>query len=161
MPQLEIENVWTRVSDDLQREIVDFWTSNKMLPQGVDPIERSKQVLLTVRNEGKIVGLTSADLVRFRQLNDNLFYMFRMAVLQPFRVPGIESKLMVESRDILEHHAETQTVNKCIGVLVFVENPGLVEKRNEAVWPASKLTYIGNDKQGRHIRVYYFKGVRI
>jgi ribosomal protein S18 acetylase RimI-like enzyme len=133
-----------------------------MLPSGIDPIERSGQVVLTVRHEGKIVGLTSADFIRYHQLNDNLFYMFRMAVLPEFRVPGIESKLMVDSRDVLQNFAKDKPpANKAIGVLVFVENPKLKQNRNEAVWPASKLVYIGSDKQGRHIRVGYFKGATI
>ncbi len=161
MPDLAIDNVWTKVSGNLQREIVEFWHSNNMLPPNVNADERARQVIFTVRHEGKIVGLTSADLVKFKQLNDNLFYLFRMVVLPPFRLPGIESKLAVMSRDLLESYARSQTTNQSIGLLVFVENPVLREKRNEAVWPATKLVYIGSDKQGRHIRVYYFKGVTI
>ena len=149
------------MAGDLQGEILDFWKSNNMLPPGANATERSLQVVLTVRHQGKIVGVTSADFVRFHQLNDNLFYLFRMAVLPPFRVPGIESKLIVESRDVLELYAQTQSANKCIGLLVFVENPQLIAKRNEAIWSASKAVYIGSDKQGRHIRVCYFKGVTI
>ena len=161
MPALEIKNVWGKVEGDLQREILGFWQQNNLLPTGVDPVERSRQAVLTVRSEGKIVGLTSADLIQFRQLNDNIFYMFRLAVLPAFRLPGIESKLIVESQTILEEFAKTQSTNKAIGVLVFVESPRLREMRNEAVWPASKMVYIGSDKQGRHIRVCYFKGATI
>lgn len=161
MPNLAIDIVWTKVSSELQREIIEFWQSNNMLPPNVNAGERAQQVILIVRENGRIVGLTSADLVRFKQLNDNLFYLFRMIVLPQYRLPGIESKLAVESRDLLERFARTQSVNRSIGLLVFVENPKLREKRNEAVWPATKLVYIGSDKQGRHIRVYYFKGAMI
>jgi len=159
-PQLTINNVWMNVTPDLQRDIVDFWNSNNMLNPAVDSQARAQQVVLTVRNNGKIVGLTSADFVKFHQLNDNLFYLFRMIVLPELRLPGIGSKLIVETRDILEDYAEKQTTNKCIGLLTIVENPQLIAQRNEAVWP-SKMVYIGNDKAGRPIRVYYFKGVRI
>jgi hypothetical protein len=162
MPELLIDNVWTKVETKLQDEIVEFWQSNNMLPPGINAADRAKQVVLTVRSQGKIVGLTSAEFVRFRQLNDNLFFMFRAAVLPAFRMPGIESKLIVESRDLLEKFAESQPANnRAIGLLVFVENPNLKAKRNEAIWPASKAVYIGSDKQGRHIRVSYFKGAVI
>ena len=161
MTGFEIENVWGKVAGELQQHILEFWQKNNLLPPAVDATERSKQVVLTIRYKGKIVGVTSADLIQFKQLNDNLFYMFRMAVLPQFRLPGIESKLIVESQNILEEFAKTQSTNKAIGVLVFVENPSLREKRNEAVWPASKMVYVGSDKQGRHIRVCYFKGARV
>lgn len=158
---LEISNVWTRVDHELESDIIAFWSEYKMLPPGADANDRAGQVVLTVRHQGKIVGLTSSDVVRFRQLNDNIFFLFRMVVLPEFRVPGIESKLIVTSRDILEAYAEKQTMNKCVGMLTFVENPQLIAKRREAVWPASKMVFIGNDKAGRQIRVYYFKGATI
>lgn len=161
LPDLEISNVWMKVTPELEVEIIGFWESHRMLKPEVDARERARQIVLTVRYEGKIVGLTSSGVVRFRQLNDNVFFLFRMVVLPEFRVPGIESKLIVETREILESFAEKQTTNKCIGMLTFVENPELIAKRTEAVWPASKMVFIGNDKAGRQIRVYYFKGARI
>ncbi|HMJ68087.1 MAG TPA: hypothetical protein VK508_04295 [Cyclobacteriaceae bacterium] len=154
-------NVWMGVTKALQNEIVDFWKSNDLLSPKVDAPDRALEAVYTVRSQGKIVGITTAGLVRFKQLNSNLFYLFRMAVLPAFRIPGIESKLLVDTRDTLETYAATQTENKCIGLLTFVESPKLIASRNEAVWPASKMVFIGSDKQGRHIRVYYFKGVRV
>lgn len=161
IPPLQITNVWMRVNDKLQQEILDFWSSNNLLKAQTDAVERSKQVVLTVRSNNEIVGVTSADFIRFHQLNDNLFFLFRMAVLAPYRIPGLESKLIVETRELLEAFAAPQLKNKAIGMLTFVENPQVLATRNEAVWPASKMVYIGSDKQGRHIRVYYFKGAKI
>lgn len=158
---LEISNVWMNVSPGLANEIVSFWMVNRMLPEGIDAHARSKQVVLVIRNKGKIVGLTSAEIVRYRQLNNNLFYFFRMIVLPEIQLPGIGSKMVVETRDFLESQAEKQMTNKCIGMITIVENPQLVATRNQAVWPSSKMVYIGNDKHGHHIRVYYFKGAKI
>ena len=158
---IDISNVWMKVNPELESEIVEFWSARQLLPPGTNANDRARQVVLTVRHNGKIVGLTSSDVVKFHQLNNNIFFLFRMMVLPEFRVPGIESKLIVASRDILETFAEKQTVNKCIGMLTFVENPQLIAKRTEAVWPASKMVFIGNDKAGRQVRVYYFKGARI
>jgi len=160
-PELVISNVWKKVRPEMQAEIVAFWQDNKMLSPEVNASERALQVVLTVRNNGNIVGITSAGSVKYAPLNGNHFYVFRMAVLPAFRVPGIESKLIVETRDSLEAFAKGQSEMKCIGMLTFVENPQLMLKRNEAVWPASKMVYIGNDKLGRHVRVYYFKGSMI
>ncbi|MEI9920080.1 MAG: hypothetical protein WDO14_14975 [Bacteroidota bacterium] len=160
-PDFEISNVWMKITPELGQEIIEFWTSNRMLKPNVDVQERAKQIVLTFRHKGKIVGLTSAGVVRYQPLNSNIFFIFRMIVLPEFRIPGIESKLIVETRDILEAFSEKQTENKCIGILTFVENPQLIAKRTKAVWPSSKMVFIGNDKSGRQIRLYYFKGVTI
>jgi hypothetical protein len=160
-PQLDITYVWKNVTPDLQKDIIDFWVSHQMLRPETDTQDRAQQVVLTVRHNSKIVGLASADVVSFHQLNDNIFYNFRMIVLPEFRIPGIESKLIVETRDRLEAYTQKQTNTKPIGMLTFVENAELIAKRNEAVWPASKMVFIGKDKAGRHIRVYYFRGARI
>ena len=158
---LEISNVWMKVTPNLAQEVIDFWNTHRMLKPEVDAQERAKQIVLTVRRKGKIVGLTSAGVIKYHQLNDNIFFLFRMIVLPEFRVPGIESKLAFETQNILEAFASKQEANKPIGILAFVENPQLNAKRTEAVWPATKMVFIGNDKAGRQIRLYYFKGVRI
>jgi hypothetical protein len=87
--------------------------------------------------------------------------MYRSIVLPGFRHPGLASKIIVETRDLLEAYNKTVTSNSCIGMITFVENPRIQEFRREAIWMASKMAYIGMDKQGRHIRVYYFKGATI
>lgn len=159
---LNIETVWQKTTLNTRREITDFWEVNNLLPPGTDARERATQAVQIVRSpDGAIAGLTTADVVQFKQLNNNVFYLFRMAVLPQFRAPGIESRLIVDTRDILEAYAEKATVNKCIGMLTFVENPDVIANRTWAVWPASKMVYIGSDSKGRHIRVYYFKGVKI
>lgn len=159
---LNIENVWQLTTPELRGEIAAFWERNEMLPPEADARERATQAVLIVRSpEGAIVGITTADFVQFKQLNNNLFYLFRMAILPKFRVPGIESKMIVDTRDILEAYAARPNVNRYIGMLTFAENPQVITNRNWAVWPASKMVYIGNDRKGRQIRVYYFKGARI
>jgi len=48
-----------------------------------------------------------------------------------------------------------------IGVISIVENEQLKENRREAVWPASKMLFVGKTKLGHDIRIRYFKGARI
>ncbi|MDZ7650060.1 MAG: hypothetical protein U5K54_24660 [Cytophagales bacterium] len=99
-------------------------------------------------------------MITFKQLNNKNFYLYRSIILPGYRHPGLTSKLIVETRDFLESASQV-ILNPCIGMLTFVENPRIQQFRREAIWPASKLAYIGMDKQGRHIRVYYFRGATI
>lgn len=158
-----IEVVWQKMTPELVSQVIKFWDDNKMLRPGFSSDARARQVVLIVRREvGKeIVGLSTAELITFKQLNSNNFYMYRSIVLPGFRHPGLASKIIVGTRDLLEAYNKTVKVNPCIGMITFVENPRIQEFRREAIWMASKMAYIGMDKQGRHIRVYYFKGATI
>jgi hypothetical protein len=143
-------------------EIIAFWTKYKLLPPQVSASERVTEVVLVARNEvGHIVGIASAGHIKFKQLNDNNFFAYRSVILPQYRVPGLPQKMIVETRDILEGYASKMVINKCIGMLTFVENPQVMETLKDAVWPSSKMVFIGTDKLGRQIRVYYFKGVTI
>ncbi|HNV29718.1 MAG TPA: hypothetical protein PKJ83_11315 [Cyclobacteriaceae bacterium] len=161
--EVYIEDVWQKMTPALVDQVVKFWDDNKMLRPGFSSAERARQVVLIVRSkaEKKIIGLSTAELITFKQLNNNNFYMYRSIVLPGFRHPGLASKIIVGTRDLLEAYNKTVTVNSCIGMITFVENPRIQEFRREAIWMASKMAYIGMDKQGRHIRVYYFKGATI
>lgn len=161
--EVYIEDVWQKMTPALVDQVVKFWDDNKMLRPGFSSAERARQVVLIVRSkaEKKIIGLSTAELITFKQLNNNNFYMYRSIVLPGFRHPGLASKIIVGTRDLLEAYNKTVTVNACIGMITFVENPRIQEFRREAIWMASKMAYIGMDKQGRHIRVYYFKGATI
>lgn len=159
---INLETIWRKSLPEMREEIASFWDENKLLPPGVSAEERVKEVVLLARNEsGKIVGISSAMHIQFKQLNNNYFFAYRSVILPPYRVPGLAQKMIVETRDLLEKYATTMTENKCIGMVTFVENKGVIEKINYGVWPSSKMVYIGNDKQGRQIRLYYFKGAMI
>jgi hypothetical protein len=156
-------NVWQKMSPTLIQEVIKFWDDNQMIKPGFSSEERAQQVVLILRSEldNKVVGLTTAGVVTFKQLNNKNFYLYRSIILPGYRHPGLTSKLIVETRDFLESASSQVILNPCIGMLTFVENPRIQQFRREAIWPASKMAYIGMDKQGRHIRVYYFRGATI
>jgi hypothetical protein len=158
-----IENVWQKVSPALVKEVINFWDENKMLKPGISSEERAQEVVLIIRSEKnkKIVSVSTAAMVTFKQLNSNNFYLYRSIILIGYRHPGLTSKIIVETRDILEAFSKQDLSSRCIGMLTFVENPRIQQFRREAIWPASKMAFIGVDKEGRHIRVYYFRGAVI
>lgn len=48
-----------------------------------------------------------------------------------------------------------------IGLFAVVENRGLREARNEAIWLTTNFVFIGRTPEGHHKRVCYFDGARI
>lgn len=158
-PELVFENLWKKKDPAGQEKVKLLW--KKHFPETPDAVlsERVKQVVFVIRtSDGKVVGISTAYKSYIMHLKHN-FYAFRCFIDPEYRVPGLTSTLLVKTRDFLEEIYQTDgTENEhCIGVITLVENDRIMKHRNEAVWPASQMVYIGNSPKGYHIRVYYFK----
>jgi hypothetical protein len=157
---LIFENAWGKDVSSFRKQVVNIWVRHRG-PRGPEAEERLKQVVYVVKNDrGDVVGLSTAFKSYVKQLR-NHFFVFRLSVIPEYRVPGLTSKLLVLTRDFLESIHLAETADVPIGLITLVENEALKQHRNEAIWPASKMVYIGNSKEGHHIRVYYFAGARI
>ncbi|MFZ6014059.1 MAG: hypothetical protein ACOYXT_27205 [Bacteroidota bacterium] len=156
--RLNFENVWK--NNGVPEDVIGLWKLYGVLSQ--DQIDlRAHQLVYVVRNEsGSAIGVSTAFKAYIKQLR-NYFYAFRCMLIPEYRIPGLTSKLVVMTRDFLESIHEQDEGEKAIGVITLVENERIKQNRREAIWPASKMVYIGNSGNGSQIRVYYFKGARI
>lgn len=142
----EIKTIWRQFSPDLD----DFMAE-----------ERLKQIVWLVKNEfQQVVALSTAYPAWIKQLRLYM-YAVRLLIVPGYRIPGLMSKLMVDTRDFLEANRSGLEGEMPQGIITLVENEKLKRMRNEAVWPVSRMVYIGNSKKGHHIYVYYFKGALI
>ena len=153
------ENVWGKDVSGFEAQVRDLWKKHGG-PIGGSADDRLSQLAFAIRDpDGKVVGLSTAFKVHVKRLR-NYFFAIRLLIHPDFRIPGLTSKLLVLTRDFLESISH-QDDPPAIGIITLVENRRIREKRNEAIWPASGMVYIGNSGEGHHIRVYYFKDARI
>jgi hypothetical protein len=152
-------NVWGKKLPEIESQVLKIWKELGGLTDSQCK-ERLNQLAFVVLNgAGEVVGISTAFKTFIKQLN-NYLYAFRCIILPESRIPGMDAKLLVVTRDFLESIHKDDERDISVGVITLVENPGL-KQRNHAIWPASQMVYIGNSKNGSHIRVYYFKGARI
>src|SRR5688500_2211342 len=157
---LVFENMWGRDASPIRANILNIWMQHSV-PKGLKAEERLRQLVFVVKNKrGDVVGLSTAFKSYIKQLR-NHFFVFRLLLIPEYRVAGLTSKLLVLTRDFLESIHASANPDTPIGLITLVENEELKQHRNEAIWPASRMVYIGNSKEGHHIRVYYFEGARI
>jgi hypothetical protein len=158
--KLVFENRWLKDTADISESVLDLWKQHRG-PVGENAEQRLHQLVFVIRNEGgEVVGMSTAFKAYVKQLR-NYFYACRLMLAPEYRIPGLTSKLLVSTRDFLESIHRDEVANPAIGLITLVENERIKENRNEAIWPASGMVYIGNSKEGHHIRVYYFKGAEI
>lgn len=162
-PQLIFENLWQQKNTAYHAGVAELW--KKHIPSFTDDTIEARllQVAFAIRtSEGRIVGVSTAFRAYVEQLKHHL-YAYRCFIDPAYRVPGLDTALTVKTRDLLEeiHLTDGAPEVRCVGMITLVENEHLIKHRNEAVWPASQMVYIGNSPKGYPIRVYYFKGAVI
>lgn len=158
-PQLIFENLWQKKATSFHAEVKKLWRKHFSDLTDDQLNDRLKQVVFALRTaEGKVVGVSTAHKAYIEQLKNHL-YSFRCFLDPDYRIPGLTSTLVIKTRDWLEeiHQTDGDENDRCIGMITLVENARIMKFRNEAIWRASKMVYIGNSPKGFHIRVHYFK----
>lgn len=155
-----IKNVWEEKTEDLQKEIINFWVAHGALTQE-QAAERVKQVFCVGREQsGNIAGVGTV-YIKYNEQLENSFYYYRSFVAPDHRSNQLATSLLNFTRENLNEAFVKGVNTRCIGMLVEVENEMLKNYWNQAVWPYTGFVYIGKNQRGDHVRVYYFEGARI
>jgi hypothetical protein len=156
--QLVFENVWHRDVPEVRRQAIAIWKQSPAIDAS-SMEERARQIVFVAKNNnGQVVAITTAYKAYVKQFR-NFFYMYRCLVVREYSLPGIETKLTILTRDFLESIFKADK-DQIIGMMAIVQHPKL-KAIKKAVWPSTKLTYLGNTAEGHHIRVFYFPNVSI
>lgn len=157
---LNFDNVWRLDVSPYQDSILQMWARNGG-PVGPEAQKRLNQLVLVIRDQaGEVMGVSTAFNAYIKQLR-NHFFIVRLMIAPEKQSPGLSSHLLVLTRDFLESVRSRDRVDDPIGLVMLVEKARTANITSEAIWPTSKMVYIGNTAEGHHIRVYYFKGARI
>lgn len=162
-PQLIFENLWQKKENSFHAGVENLWSKNFPSLTAEQVTTRLQQLVFALRTaEGDVVGVSTSYKAYIAHLKNHL-YAFRCFIDPAYRIPGLTSTLLVKTRDWLEtiHTTDGKEEERCIGMITLVENDRIMKFRNEAIWPASKMVYIGNSPKGYHIRAYYFKKAMI
>lgn len=158
-PQLIFENLWQKSNTIIHEKVKSLWKKHFPNLSEEQLNARLGQVVFALRtSDGEVVGVSTSHKAFIPHLK-NYLYAFRCFIDPAYRVPGLTSTLLVKTRDWLEeiYMIDGKEEERCIGMITLVENERIMKYRNEAIWPASKMVYIGNSPKGFHIRAYYFE----
>jgi len=157
----DIINVWIHKTPDLKKEIIDFWIKEKALPSVEAAEKRVEQVIAIARDKNGEIAALSSVYEKFSNHLENFFYFYRNYVSPGARKANLGAAMLLAVRDFLESNYINKIKTRAIGMMVEVENKALQTYKNDAVWPLSKMVYIGKNEKGDHLRVYYFKDAKI
>ena len=156
----EIIPVWKRVGPELQAELASYWIDNGAMKDPAKAAERAREVVCIAREEGRIVGVTTAFARIAPALRQPMYYL-RMHIARPARSQSLSIPFVKESFAEIERQELAKDKVLCLGVILKLQNQRLAAHYNEAYWWQSNFVFAGYSPDNLQLRVRYFEGVRL
>jgi GNAT superfamily N-acetyltransferase len=160
LADVELRLAWRRDDPRIEADAIDFWQRLALLPAGVDPAVRAKDVVLAVYKGDRIVAVTTAELGILPQVRARLA-MIRGAVDPQFRRSHIGAVMLARARETLESWADANPDERIAGLGAIVEARELGPRARQPYAPLSRFGLIGFTPDGRQIRISWFQDFRL
>ena len=155
-----IRPAWRRDDAAIEADAIDFWTRLGILPQGVSPEQRAKELVVAAYRDGRLIAVTTAVLERIESLRGR-FAVIRGAVDPDHRRTHVGIAIAIHARETLEAWAAAHPEEKIAGMAGVIENQDIAARLTEPYWPVTRLGLVGHMPDGRQIRVAWFREGRV
>jgi hypothetical protein len=159
-PGYDIRPAWRLDDARIEADATAFWRRLDILPPDVTPEVRAKELGAVAYKDGRIVGVTTAGIVRLEQVRARLA-MLRGAVDPEHRRSYLAQALALYTRELVERWSMAHPEEKVAGLGAIIESPDLVARQKQPFWPMTRLGLIGFTADGRQIRVSWFVDFRL
>jgi len=150
-----LREAWRKGDPSIERDAELFWRANRALPHGVDVGNRLSELCAAAYVDGQPLAISTSSIRNVDFLRTRLA-MYRVFVSPDARVAKVASKLTLFSRDVLEDWSREHQREVVMGMGAVIQSRALVKNDRAAVWPDSKLTFVGYTQEGYQMRVYWF-----
>lgn len=153
--ELDVRVAWRRDDPAIEADAIAFWERLGLLPEGVEPAMRAKEIVAAAYKDGALIALETAAL-------DHIpFLKARMAVVRAatdpaFRRSGAQLTLAAPCHHALRDWARAHPEERVAGAIGFVEPAEWGEFVRLPVWPGWGMELIGYTQENRQIRARWF-----
>ena len=151
----EIREAWRRGDPEIEADAIAFWTRLGLLPKGVDPTARAKELIAVAYQDGRLVAMATATIEYVEHLRAR-FAILRGATDPEFRRSHAQLALAVPSREALIRWGMAHPEEKLAGGLALIKPGEWGEFEKLPVWPESKLALVGYTAEGEQVRAAWF-----
>ena len=156
-----VENVRHPPRPEQVDQAVQLWLAEQVLTEAEAKRRASELLLVAIEdNSDRLVGICTTYLATPPTLRMPLWH-FRTFVEPRYREKDVAFHLLHGARDFHQEQFVSGADTRGRGLYMEIENPVIQKYRNEAVWPSSRMTFVGYNARGDHCRVFYFPGVRV
>jgi hypothetical protein len=155
----DVRAAWRRDDAEIEADAIAFWSRLGILPPGVRPEDRAKELIAVAYRDGKIVAVSTATIEWIDHLRAR-FAVIRGATDPDYRRGHAQLALAVPSREALRSWALAHPEEKLAGAIAHIAPGEWGEFTRLPVWPESELMVAGYDADGNQIRVAWFDHFR-
>ncbi|HWT11187.1 MAG TPA: hypothetical protein VN231_00365 [Allosphingosinicella sp.] len=156
----DLRPAWRRDDPRIEADAIAFWRRLNILPKGVSPESRAKELAAAAYRGDRLVAVATAELKRVEFLRARLA-MVRAAVDPEFRRSHAALALAVYTREVIERWSAEHPGERVGGLGAIIESPDLVVRQKEPYWPQTRFGLVGHTPEGRQIRVSWFEHFRL
>ena len=147
----------TITADDVLR----FWSDEGAVPDENEARRRVHEVkLVAIERDAGLAGISTLYLRRNPQLGMDLWH-YRTFVGRAHRHSNLAAQLIFRNRALMDERFVSGEDTRAEGMIFELENPGMKQYFNKALWLPANFTFIGESEIGAHVRVHYFPGARV
>jgi hypothetical protein len=146
--------------DDVSADaVLELWTREGAMPPE-EARRRVGELLLVATHGGELVAVATAYVQRHAQLGMDLWYL-RVFVAEAHRFTRVGWTMMMIARDHLQRRFMGGQDTRAAGIVLELENEGVMHRFDEAIWLPADFSFIGENARGDHVRVHYFPGATV
>ena len=166
---VQFRAIWNNVSDGVARDAADYWTQQRLLPQGVDPTDRVSQLIAAAYEGDRLVAVATGEVANLPHLRRE-FVFIRVSVHPEARRHRIAYEMSEYAVRVLEEWAQGDEQNHIAGAALVIESAALREASAYPEWPigfrapadtAGGWHLVGYNKTGQQVRVAWFNHTRV
>lgn len=157
---IEWRVAWRKDDPALEADAEAFWREQGVLPAGVTPADRLKELCVLAYSEGRLAAV-STTVIRELPFLKNNFAMFRCVVAPEFRGHSVARIIAREAREAIETWSLDNPHEGVMGLATIVQSADIQAKSRAAVWRSSGLTLVGYNENNEQIRVAWFGHARV
>jgi GNAT superfamily N-acetyltransferase len=156
LPGYELRPAWRLDDPQIAADAIAFWARLGILPPGVTPEQRAKELVAVVYKDDEIVGVQTGVIEPVEQVRTKLA-MIRIAVDPAHRRMRVATGLTLYSRALLQAWAGEHPDAQLGGLGALVGGAELAERATQGFWPQTKFILAGFRADGRQLRISWFE----
>ena len=154
---------WRRDDPELERDAIAFWRRLGILPPGVSPEARAKELCCLGYIDGEVAAVSTASVESLPFLRARAA-LYRCATAPEHRRRWLVAQISVQSFAALERWSAEHPEAGVKGMAAILDTPMYVQMKRKPVWKFRKdfeLVLIGHTNDGLQMRMAWFPGVRL
>lgn len=152
MGKIKYVSGWRKRDEKLEQDAIALWREQGILPAGVNPEDRAREICCLVYDGSKLAGISTVAIQPYRPLRNMRFGFARVFVSPEFEQQELAIGLATECRRVLEEWSVANPQEKLHGMAAVYQSHKLGR------YPIGKsgLTLVGFTPEGHQIRIAWF-----